>query len=503
MTQAPPHRALLIVLDGFGIGQASPFNPLSQTPMPFYQSLLEHFPHTSLLSHGLAVGLPEGTMGNSEVGHLTLGAGRVLLQDLTRIHQSIQSGAFFNNPALLSVFQATKRLHLVGLLSEGGVHSHLDHFFALLRLCAEKAPGCQVWIHGFLDGRDTPPHSGLSFLKKIQTNPFAQRPEICWGSLSGRYWGMDRDHRWERTQRAWAAITEAQPLSSISPLEALEKSYQAGITDEFFEPLCFDAAASFQIGDGLVFFNFRADRARQLSQLFLEKSPPTHFVSFTSYDPQRPVSAVAFPAQPLENIFAELLATHQKKQLRLAETEKYAHVTFFFNGGREKPFEGETRILVPSPKAVATYDLAPEMSAPLLAAEAKKQIETSLFDFILINFANADMVGHTGDYKASCQALKVLDQCLRIVIEAALKASYSILVTADHGNIEEMRDTQGEPHTQHTLNPVPLLCISPQGSPQALQPGTSLADVMPTLCQLMHLPIPQEVTGKGLLISQS
>jgi 2,3-bisphosphoglycerate-independent phosphoglycerate mutase len=516
------NRAILIVLDGFGIGKDSPFNAIKNAKMPFYREILKKYPHSQLITHGEAVGLPQGIMGNSEVGHMTLGAGRIIYQDLTRITKSIADKDFFKNPVLVKTLEAgahqTGRTHLMGLLSDGGVHSHIDHLLALLDLCSElKVP--HVSVHAFLDGRDTPPDSAPKYLQKLFSHPtFSQnekgstRAELA--TLMGRYWAMDRDNRWDRVAKAYLTMTGQTEATSVNPLQVIQNSYAAGKGDEFVEPILFSKSAAMKDGDSVVFFNFRSDRAREISRAISEPEfgefnrgkgfKPSAFAGLTTYDRNLGNVAVAYTPQNLDHIFGQWLEQHGLSQFRIAETEKYAHVTFFFNGGREKPFEKEDRVLIPSPKDVPTYDLRPEMSAYLVAEEAKNRILQKKYDFVLMNFANADMVGHTGNYEATLRAMEALDSCLAKVIGAAENSGYHVLLTADHGNAEEMRDHQGRNHTQHTLNPVPAIwiapnsAIAPQSSRVALKDG-NLGDIMPTLCELIGLKTPQEVTGKSLI----
>lgn len=520
----PAHaKTLLLILDGFGIGKDSPFNAIKNAKMPFFRGLLKNYPHSELLTHGLAVGLPEGVMGNSEVGHMTLGAGRILYQDLTRISQSIRNGEFFQNSVLQATLrkgaETTGRVHLWGLLSDGGVHSHLDHMTALLDLCVQlQVP--QVFVHGFLDGRDTPPDTARGFVEQLERHPaFSPSGQgktlASIATLSGRYFAMDRDKRWDRVEKAFRVLTGQATAAGISATESIEKSHAAQITDEFFEPQLIDPDGAIRDGDAVVFGNYRADRARELTSAFMEpqfagftaaRPKLSAFASFTQYDSKFDSWGVrtAFAQQSLENIFPALLEKQDLKQFRIAETEKYAHVTFFFNCGREEPFRGEERLMIASPRDVATYDLKPEMSAFEVARQAKLQIESGRFDFVLMNFANADMVGHTGNYAAAIRAMEVLDECLGQVIGAAQKNGFHTLLTADHGNAEEMHDHQGRTHTQHTLNPVPAIwiapgtAIAPRSSRKRLRDG-SLQDVMPTLCQLMGIAIPPQVTGQSLL----
>lgn len=516
-------RAILIVLDGFGIGKDSPFNAIRNARMPFFRDLLAKYPHSELITHGEAVGLPEGIMGNSEVGHMTMGAGRIIYQDLTRISKAVSDRSFFKNPDLRSTLaagaQATGRVHLMGLLSDGGVHSTIGHLFALLELCQElRVP--EVVVHAFMDGRDTPPDSGMGYLEQLLRHPAMQPGGIArLGSICGRYYAMDRDKRWDRVEKAYRVLTgQSEALRGTSPAQAIAASYAAGKSDEFIEPVCLDTSLGMRDGDSVVFFNYRSDRAREITAALTEREftdfdrgrgfRPSAFVGMTLYDRNLSQARVAFGPQNLDNLFGSWLEQRSLKQLRLAETEKYAHVTFFFNGGREAPFQGEDRILIPSPKDVATYDLKPEMSAPEVARAAAEKISSQLHDFVLMNFANADMVGHTGNYEATVRAMEALDRCVGQVVGAAEKSGYSVLITADHGNAEEMCDAQGRPHTQHTLNPVPAIWIAPNSviaprtSRVPLRDGT-LADLMPTLCQMMNLPLPREVTGVSLLPAAS
>ncbi len=543
---ASAKKCLLIILDGFGIAKPSPFNAVLNGAMPYYRSLLAQFPHSQLLTHGPSVGLPEGVMGNSEVGHMTLGAGRVLHQDLTRIQQAIEDQQFFKNQAFLSTFAAarqhTGRVHLLGLLSDAGVHSHLDHLLALLDLAVlEKIPA--IWVHAILDGRDTPPGSASLFLTRLLQHPSFHSGQAKLASLMGRYWAMDRDQRWERTEAAYDVLTGGRSRKSpsfphdLSPFETLRNTsgashpvtlqtsapdpqqvppppFSSAPSEEFLEPVLLAAEGAMRTGDGLIFFNFRSDRARQISQALTDpkflgfKRKVTVLLSqacgMTQYDRTFQHLEVAFLPSARGGLLGEWLSQHGLTQLRLAETEKYAHVTFFFNGGQETPFPGEDRLLIPSVKAVATYDQAPEMSAKGVATQAVRALQQGQYAFILINFANADMLGHTGNYPATCLSLATLDQCLKQVIETARDSGYATLLTADHGNAEEMQDAQGRAHTQHTLNPVPIVFVPPAVSPApspypAELAAGSLIDVMPTVCHLLGLTPPSSVTGQNLL----
>lgn len=520
-------KALLIVLDGFGIGKDSPFNAIRNARTPFFNTLFSKYPYSQLYTHGNAVGLPEGVMGNSEVGHATMGAGRVLYQDLTRISKSIEENKFQTLPRLKEFFlnaqKSSGRVHFMGLLSDGGVHSHIDHLLALLKAaCSEIIP--EVYVHAFLDGRDTSPQSCVGFLNQIQSYINQEKPsetKIKIASLSGRYYSMDRDKRWERVEKSYKVLTGLCTENKTPYTQILESSFSSNITDEFIEPTLLDQNGAIRSDDAVFFFNYRSDRARELTDAFLQKDfsgfqrpdalKLSDYLCMTQYDKQSE-AAFLFGPQSQENLFGALLEKKNKTQLRIAETEKYAHVTHFFNGGREKPFQGEDRILVNSPKEVATYDLKPEMSAFEITEKVKEAIERSHYDFILMNFANADMVGHTGNYSAALKAIETLDQCVERVIGAAEKNNFHTFLTADHGNAEEMRecthdhegDHYGGIHTQHTLNPVPAVWVQPNSILSGkenrfpLCDGT-LADVMPTLCDIMNIEKPIEVTGKSLI----
>jgi 2,3-bisphosphoglycerate-independent phosphoglycerate mutase len=523
MPTSAASRALLIVLDGFGIGKDSPFNAIANARKPFLKQLFEKYPHSQLLTHGEAVGLPEGVMGNSEVGHMTMGAGRIIYQDLTRISKEIREGGFFREPMLVKTLEAgakkSGRVHFMGLLSDGGVHSHIEHLEACLALALQmRIP--EVYVHAFLDGRDTPPDSSPKYIERLLRHPiFLPETALSSGvragiaSVGGRYFAMDRDTRWDRVEKAWKVLTGQASATGGTALAAIESSYANAKTDEFVEPTLLLADGAIRDGDAVVFFNYRSDRAREITAAFVrpdfadfERGPVpklSAFAGMTTYDKNLPAPVIYGP-QNLNNILGSWLEDRKLKQCRIAETEKYAHVTFFFNGGREAAFSGEDRVLVASPRDVASYDLKPEMSAFEVAEEARKRIEQNTYDFMLMNFANADMVGHTGNYEATVSAIEALDRCVEKVVGAAERHGYHTIITADHGNAEEMCDHRQLAHTQHTLNPVPAVWIAPDtaAGPRAsrvpMQDG-SLADIMPTLCELMRLPLPNEVTGRTLL----
>jgi len=447
---------------------------------PVFDRLWREYPHTTLEASGEAVGLPPGQMGNSEVGHLTIGSGRVLYQDLMRVNKAIEDGSFFENDALRGAFERGNRVHLLGLVSHGGVHSHIDHVQALLRFAPEK-----TWIHAFTDGRDVSPHAAADDLAELPVGRIA--------TVAGRYWAMDRDQRWERTERAYAAIVSGQGAHSADPIAAVRASYDAGVTDEFIEPVVIDGRPRLEHGDSAIFFNFRPDRARQLTQKLLEAG--FDLTTMTRYrgDFDCPV---AFEEQTVKQTVAEVLAGRGLRQLHMAETEKYAHVTYFFNGGREHEWPGETRILVPSPRDVGTYDKKPEMSAPEVARRFVGEIGGG-YAFAVVNFANPDMVGHTGVIPAVVHAVETTDACLGEVVRAVEGAGGVSLITADHGNAEKLLEGDGvSPHTAHTTNPVPLIVTAPGAT---LGAGGELSDLIPTCLDLLGIEQPAEMTGRSLL----
>jgi 2,3-bisphosphoglycerate-independent phosphoglycerate mutase len=502
----------LIILDGWGLNQNCGNNAVCLAKTPRLDDLFQSYPSSWLNASGLNVGLPEGQMGNSEVGHLNIGAGRIVYQDLTRISQSIAEGDFFTNQVLLEALQkihkAGGKLHLMGLLSDGGVHSHNTHLYALIELA--KRQGVEARIHAFMDGRDTPPQSGADYLAKLE----AETKRIKHGQVAtviGRYYAMDRDNRWDRVSRAWQAITLGQGLTANSSTEAIEAAYAAGQTDEFVEPQVIHKKGA-PVGrindqDGIIFFNFRADRAREITRSFTQKdfnefervqTPKlSTFVCLSEYDETFDLP-VAFNTESYPKILGEVVANAGMNQLRIAETEKYAHVTFFFNGGIETPFKNEDRALIPSPKEVATYDLKPEMSAFEVTEEVIRRIQSGHYDLIILNFANPDMVGHTGVLPAAIKAMETVDLCTGRVIDALLATDGCALITADHGNCEKMLDENGAPHTAHTANRVPLIFVDAAKRDSSLQPGI-LADIAPTILNLLGLEVPVEMTGKNLI----
>jgi 2,3-bisphosphoglycerate-independent phosphoglycerate mutase len=480
----------LVVLDGWGCAPAGPGNAVELADTPVFDRLWQTFPHTTLKASGGAVGLPPGQMGNSEVGHLTIGAGRVLYQDLMRVNRAIEDGSFYENQALRGAFlRARERgvnVHLLGLVSYGGVHSHIEHLRALLELARREGMEDRTFVHAFTDGRDVSPTSAAKDLAELPAKRIAT---VC-----GRYYAMDRDGRWERTERAFRAICLAEGAVADDPIAAVRASYGRGVTDEFIEPVVLRGRPRVSQADEPIFFNFRPDRARQLTQKLLEAG--VHVTTMTRYrdDFDCPV---AFEEQTVDETLAEVLAEHGVRQLHAAETEKYAHVTYFLNGGREDEWEGETRILVPSPRDVPSYDHKPEMSAPELAERIVQAIEDDGFRFVIVNFANPDMVGHTGSIPAVTTALETVDECLGRVVDAVDAAGGVALVTADHGNAEQMLEPDGtSPHTAHTTNPVPLVVTIQQ---IGLRKGGELADLAPTILALLDLPKPLQMKGENLL----
>ncbi len=498
---------LLMILDGFGIAPEHG-NAIKAANTPHLDRIFGQNPTTQIQTFGMNVGLPDGQMGNSEVGHTNIGAGRIVYQELTRITKAIQDGDFFSNPALLNAVNNAKNnrksLHIMGLLSDGGVHSHISHLYALLKL-AKQAGLEQVYIHGFLDGRDVSPTSGIEYVKQLQQ----QIAEIGTGkiaTLCGRYYAMDRDNRWERIEQCYNAMVNGAGKEVPDPVKAVAASYKAGVTDEFLLPVVCAKDAQIHPGDSVVFFNFRPDRAREITRTLadpdFDRFPrtkgfmPLTFVCMTQYDAAMPNVQTAFAPQELTNTFGAYISALGLKQLRIAETEKYAHVTFFFNGGAEAPFAGEDRILVDSPK-VATYDLQPEMSAYTVTDKLLEVLQENPYDVIILNFANCDMVGHTGIFQAAVKAVEAVDSCVGKLTDRVTELGGVAMITADHGNADKMLSEDGGPFTAHTTNPVPF-CVA--GFPCTLRQTGCLADIAPTMLKVMGLPQPKEMTGQSLIV---
>jgi 2,3-bisphosphoglycerate-independent phosphoglycerate mutase len=518
-----PRPLLLIVMDGYGLNPRTEANAVALATKPNLDRIAREWPHTQLATSGLAVGLPEGQMGNSEVGHMNIGAGKRVLQDYTRVSAAIHDGSFFENPALLHAVEHTRRngskLHLCGLIGDGGVHAHQSHLYACLRLAAKSGLE-RVYIHAFTDGRDTSPFGAREYMTEL----LAQAREIDGehparvATISGRYYAMDRDHRWERIARVYWAMTRGEGRPVTDPVAAIAESYERKVTDEFIEPCVVmedgKPVTLVEAGDSVIYFNFRSDRGRELTKAFVLPEPPPSaegkfdrgprlddllFVTMTEYEVGLPVE-VAFQSDNVTLPLAKVLSDRGLRQFHTAETEKYAHVTFFLNGGREAPFPGEDRLLVPSPK-VATYDLKPEMSAPELTDEAVRRIESGDYDFIVMNYANADMVGHSGVLDATIKAVETVDAGVGRVAEAALKVGGAALITADHGNAEQLIEYDtGKPLTSHTTNPVPFYFVVPQLHDVTLRTDGILADVAPTILQLLQIPQPADMTGRSLTL---
>jgi 2,3-bisphosphoglycerate-independent phosphoglycerate mutase len=504
-----PRPLILIIMDGFGLNPEKRGNAVAAASKPNYDRLLSKYPHTALGASGLDVGLPEGQMGNSEVGHLNFGAGRVVYQEVTRIDKAIADNSFFKNKVLSEQIEKTKnrsgKLHLMGLASDGLVHSSLEHLYALLRLCKQKQMR-DVVIHAFLDGRDTSPTAGAGYVEQIMSKCEEMGIGRI-GTVIGRYFAMDRDKRWERIKKAYDLIIAGAGLETFNPVQAIRDYYSKNTTDEFMEPISVDGFEhSLAENDGLIFFNFRADRARQLSYALTDKgfsgfdrgnAPLVPLVSLTFYDVNLKAE-VAFDQVLHKNIFGEVISASGLTQLRTAETEKYPHVTFFFNGGVEKSYEGEDRVLIHSPK-VATYDLKPEMSAYEVTESTIGKIDEGRYDVIILNFANCDMVGHTGVFEAARKAVETVDECVGRVVDSVLQAGGVAMVTADHGNSEKMLDDDGGPHTAHTTFPVPFILVDDNFSGRLREHGI-LADVAPTMLEYLKIPKPVEMTGESLIV---
>ena len=500
-------RALLAILDGYGITEEPQISAIAQANTPYVDSLFEKYPHSRLEASGESVGLPKGQFGNSEVGHLNIGAGRIVWQELSRINKSIADGSFYENEVLLEAVEKAKKknkVHLMGLFSDGGVHSHYNHLFALLKMMKEHGVE-NVYVHALTDGRDTSPHGGIEYVKEFKK----QAEEIGVGeivSIVGRYYAMDRDQRWERTQKAYDLLVRSKGEKFETPEEAVENSYQNKVTDEFINPCLIndDPETRFNDDDVLIYFNIRGDRARQITRALTEKDfpgfdvsdrPKLHYVTFTQYDKTFTDVLVAYPPLNLKNTLGEVVSQKGYPQLRIAETEKYPHVTYFFNGGVEEPNEGEERMLIPSPK-VATYDLQPEMSAPEVADKLSDALKEEKYELVILNFANPDMVGHTGDFDAAVQAVETVDEQLKRVLDTAIEHDYKAIVIADHGNADRMKQKDGSAHTAHTTSLVPFIVVN---EPEAGTPQDGiLADVAPSLLKLMNIEQPEEMTGKPL-----
>ncbi|MCH5251664.1 MAG: 2,3-bisphosphoglycerate-independent phosphoglycerate mutase [Lachnospiraceae bacterium] len=503
---------VLMILDGYGLNDKTEGNAIAQAKTPVMDNLLAKYPHTKGDASGMAVGLPDGQMGNSEVGHTNMGAGRIVYQMLVKITKDIEDGKFFENEALAKAVENCKKndsaLHLMGLLSPGGVHSHMEHLYGLLELA--KRNGIEkVYVHAYLDGRDVPPSSAAEYMEEA----VAKMKEIGVGSvatISGRFYAMDRDNAWDREEKAYAALVYGEGVEETDPVQAIRNSYANDITDEFMLPTVVDKNGMIKENDSVIFFNFRPDRARQLTRVFVDPDFggferkngyfPVTFVCMAQYDAEMPNVLVAYPPEELTMTFGEYLSKNGKTQLRLAETQKYAHVTFFFNGGEEKQFDGEDRILVDSPK-IATFDMKPEMSAYEVCDNLVDAIKSDKYDVIIINFANPDMVGHTGILEAAIKAIEAVDECVGRAVDALLEVDGQMFICADHGNAEKLIDEDGSPFTAHTTNPVPFIIVNYDEN-YGLREGGCLADIVPTLIEMMDMEQPAEMTGKSLLIKQ-
>ncbi|HNQ53412.1 MULTISPECIES: 2,3-bisphosphoglycerate-independent phosphoglycerate mutase [Methanothrix] len=498
----------IIIMDGFGISPTQEGNAIANARKPNLERLWKQYPTTTLKASGLAVGLPRGQMGNSEVGHLNLGGGRIVYQDLTRISLAVENGTFASNPVLQEAMNLARKggskLHLIGLLSDGGVHSHITHLYALLEM-ARSMDLSRVFVHAILDGRDVPPRSALGYFRDLEEK-FSQTGTGSTATVSGRYYTMDRDRRWERVEKAYRCLVYGEGLRADSAEEAVRKGYDRGENDEFIMPTVVDDKGMVDDGDSIIFFNFRPDRAREITRAFVDKdfqefaTKPirVHYTCMTQYDATLN-APVAYPAENLIDTLGEVVSRAGLKQLRIAETEKYAHVTYFFNGGKEEVNPGEDRVLIPSPK-VATYDLQPQMSAYEVRDELLARLDSGRYDLVVLNFANPDMVGHTGIFEAAVKAVEVVDGCVGEIVNRILSLGGAVLLTADHGNAEKMQDSDtGQPHTAHTTNPVPISLITSDRKSYRLREDGILADVAPTALELMHIPQPEAMTGRTLI----
>jgi len=500
-------KALLMILDGWGIGNHSKSDVIYSTPTPYWDYLLKTYPNSQLQASGENVGLPDGQMGNSEVGHLNIGAGRVVYQDLVKINKACADGSILENPEIKSAFTYAKEngkaIHFMGLTSDGGVHSSLDHLFALCDIAKHYGLG-KVYIHCFMDGRDTDPHSGEGFIAQLEDHCKKSAGVIA--SIIGRYYAMDRDKRWERVKVAYDLLIKGEGKQATNMVQAVKESYDEGVTDEFIKPINNSTVdGTIKEGDAIIFFNYRNDRAKELTIALTQRDipeagmatiPGLQYYCMTPYDASFTGVHILFDKENVNNTLGEYLSSLDKKQLHIAETEKYAHVTFFFNGGREAPYEGEERILVASPK-VATYDLKPEMSAFEVRDKLVEAIKSEKFDFIVVNYANGDMVGHTGVYEAIEKAVKAVDECVKDTVEAAKAADYEVIIIADHGNADNAINADGTPNTAHSLNPVPCIYVTKRTDAKIVD--GKLADVAPTMLSIMGLPQPKEMTGHSLI----
>ena len=499
---------VLLILDGYGLAPAGPDNAISCANTPVLDELFATCPHTTVQASGLDVGLPEGQMGNSEVGHTNIGAGRVVYQDLPRISKAVKDGDFFENKAYVAAMENCvkndKALHVLGLLSDGGVHSHITHWFAMLEM-AKKYGVKRVYAHPLLDGRDVGPSTGLGYVKAL-ADKFAELGNGCIATVQGRFYGMDRDKRWERVEQGYAAMVYGEGEKDPDPVHAVSESYQKGITDEFVVPTVCCEEGMISSGDSVVFMNFRPDRAREMTRALVDTDFtgferrkgwfPLHYVCTTQYDASIEGVTIAFPPEEITMTFGEYLGKNDLTQLRIAETEKYAHVTFFFNGGREESYPGQERVLIESPKEFATYDLVPDMSAAKVSARCAEEITSGKYDVVICNLANCDMVGHTGVKSAAIQAVETVDRCVGQIVSAVKEAGGIVLITADHGNADCMAKPDGSPHTAHTTNLVPLIVV---GADVQLKEGR-LCDLCPTMLDLMGLAKPVEMTGESLIV---
>ena len=506
---------MLMILDGFGDNKNKDGNAIKLANTPNIDKLMKKYPNTDIFTSGLHVGLPEGQMGNSEVGHTNIGAGRIVYQELTRITKSIEDGDFFSNPEFIAAIENCKKynskLHILGLVSDGGVHSHNRHLYGLLEM-AKRRDFEDVYVHCFLDGRDTPPASAETYVAELQEK-MKEKGVGKIASLSGRFYAMDRDKRWQRVQKCYDALVNGEGEKAGDPIKAIEDSYQKEVFDEFVVPTVMcngnEPVAKIEENDSVIFFNFRPDRAREITRALVDpefdgfetKKMNLYYVCFTSYDETMPNVHIAFKKEPLKNTFGEVVSEAGLTQLRIAETEKYAHVTFFFNGGEEKQYPGEDRILVPSPK-VETYDMKPEMSAYEVTDKVCEALENDKYDVVILNFANTDMVGHTGSLQAAIKAVEAVDECVGKVVKIIEEKQGNLLITADHGNAEQMIDYKtGEPHTAHTTNPVPIILVT-ANKEYKLKENGKLADLAPTMLDLMGIKQPEEMTGESLLIRE-